>query len=443
MNNSAELIGLAESLVQYAQKNGADETEVHISQGREFGVDVRNGEIEKLVEAGYKDLSIRIIKDKKTANVNSSDFNADTLKQLIHHAIERAEVCSPDPFSGLPETDPEARLVNWRELEIFDAEIEELPAEKKIELAKQTEAIALADERITNSYGSSFGSVSGKLILVNSNGFSGSYKKTSCSLGVYLQAGDGDNKVEAGWYETARYFKKMWTPEQIAKEAVHRVTRLINPRKVKTQNVPVVLEPSVTQSILSFLYRCIHGRSIYMNQSFLVDKIGERIADSGITIVDNGLLPGGIGTRPFDSEGVPLRKNVVIKNGVLKTYLTDTYSARKLKTKSTGNASGANNFYLEKGERSPEEIIRSVKNGLLLTGTMGQGTNTVTGDFSKGAFGLWIEDGEIAYPVAEITVSGNLGQMLKNIELVGNDLRFTRSITGPTIKIGEMTISGV
>ena len=180
-----------------------------------------------------------------------------------------------------------------------------------------------------------------------------------------------------------------------------------------------------------------------MKQSFLIDKIGEKIANKNITIIDNGLMPGAPGTKPFDSEGVPIRKNVVVNKGVLKTYLTDTYSARKLKMKSTGNASGANNLYLEKGEFSPEEIIKSVDNGLLLTSTMGQGTNPATGDFSRGAFGLWIENGKIAYPVAEITISGNLAQMLNDIEMIGNDLRFNRSIVGPTVKISEMTVSGV
>lgn len=442
-DDNKKLLGLAEYLVKYAGKKGANEVEVRISHGSEFSADVRNGEIEKLLEAGDKSLTIRIFKDQKSASLTSSDFSKETLNHLIENAIERAKVSTPDPFSGLPIFDKNIIMANWQSLEIFDPEIENILPATKIELAKQTEALALKDKRITNSYDSSFSNYVGETILINSNGFCGSYKRSSCSLGVYLQAGEGDNKVESGWYERSRFFKSLWSPEQVAEKAAHRVTRLINPRKVKTQNVPVILEPSMTQSLLSFLYQCVNGSAIYMNQSFLVNKLNQQIADSKITIVDNGLIAGAPGTKPFDGEGVPIRKNVVIENGVLKTYLTDAYSARKLEMQSTGNASGANNFYLEKGNVTPEEMIKSVDNGLLLTGTMGQGTNPVTGDFSRGAFGMWIENGAIAFPVAEITVSSNLAKMLNDIELVGNDLRFNSSIAGPTVKLKEMTISGI
>jgi len=437
-----ELTGLAESLVAYAKKQGADEAEVSLGQGTEFSVDVRNGQIEKLVEAGSKSLSIRIIKDKKTATAGSSDFNAETLHRLVDNALKRAEHSSSDPFAGLPEYESGAAIVDSDALKINDPALAEVTPATKIALAKRLEEICLKDQRITNSYGASFGDYSGVKILVNSNGFSGSYRRTNVGLGVYLQAGEGDAKVEDGWSESNCYFQNLWTPEQIAESAIHRVTRLIGAKKVNTQNVPVVLEPKMTRSILSFLYQCVNGNAIYMKQSFLVGKIGEKIANESITVVDDGLMPGAPGTRPYDGEGVPIRKNVVIENGVLKTYLTDTYSARKLAMKSTGNASGANNFYMEKGAFSQSDIIRSVQNGLLLTSTMGQGTNPVTGDFSRGAFGMWIENGEIAYPVAEITISGNLATMLKNIDMIGTDLRLNSSIAGPTIKIAEMTIAG-
>ncbi|HDP98433.1 MAG TPA: TldD/PmbA family protein [bacterium] len=441
-----QLTGLAESLVALARKKGADEVEIEISQGKDFSVEVRNGEIEKLEQAGTRGLSIRLLKDQKTAVVNSSDFKHETLNHLIENAVKRAQISSPDPFAGLPEFDPDTQLLDPSfnaTLEIYDPEIETLTPQQKIELAKKTESIALQDERVVNSYGSSFGNYSGEVILINSKGFSGSYQKSSCSLGVYLQAGVGDNKVESGWYESSLYFQQLWKPEQIAEKAVQRVTRMINPQKVKTQNVPVVLEPPMTRGLLYFLYQCVNGRSIYMKQSFLLDRLQQKIANANVSVIDDGLIPRGMGTKPFDGEGVPVRKNVVIDNGVLKTYLTDTYSARKLKMKSTGNASGANNFYLEAGQFTPEDIIKSVDRGLLLTKTMGQGTNPVTGDISRGAFGIWIENGELSFPVAEITISGNLAQMLNQIEMVGNDLRFNSSITGPTIKVAEMTVSGI
>ncbi len=442
MREKDRLFDLAEWLVEFSKKNGADEVEVSISHGSEFDVEIRNGEMENLVEAGDKSLSVRLFVDHRYASVNTDDFDRDVLSHLIVRGIERAQNSSPDPFSGLPDFDPDAEIADWKELEIFDEEVEKLNPERKIELARETEKIALADKRIKFSYGSSFSNSFGEYLLVNSKGFRGSFKRSSFSLGVYLQAGEEDKRVESGWYESSRYFQDLWTPEQIAKKAIHRVTRLIKPRKVKTQNVPVVLEPEMAASILSFLFRTLTGKAIYMKQSLFADKLNEKIAADTVNIFDDGLIPRGMASKPFDSEGVPVRKHIVVEKGVLKTYLTDVYSARKLNVKPTGNASGPNNFYLQKGNFSADEIIRSVDKGLLLTHTMGQGTDTVTGDFSRGAFGLWIENGEIAFPVSEITISSNLANMLKSIEMIGNDLRFNRSICAPTIKIAEMTVSG-
>ena len=443
MIDNKNLIDLAEWLIDFSKKKGADEVEVSISHGREFDVEIRNGEIENLIEAGDKNLSMRIFVDHRYASVNTDDFNRDVLRHLIERAVERAKNSSQDEFSGLPDFDPDAKIADWRDLEIYDEKVETLSPEDKIKLARQTEKIAIADKRITHSYGASFSDSSGEYLLANSKGFKGSYKRSSFSLGVYLQAGSDDKRVESGWYEGSRFFADLWTPEQVAQEAVRRVIRLIDPKKVKTQNVPVVMEPGMASSILSFLYQCLNGRTIYMKQSFLVDKLNQQIASGNVNIVDDGLIRRGLASRPFDAEGVPVTRHAVVKNGVLQTYLTDVYSARKLHTKSTGNGSGPNNFYLQKGEFSPEEIIRSVDNGLLLTHAMGQGTNTATGDYSRGAFGLWIENGEVVYPVAEITISGNLGTMLQSVEMIGNDLRFNRSVCSPTIKIAEMTVSGV
>ena len=434
------LLDLAEELVSHGRKKGADQVEVLVDEGSEFSVDVREGKIEKLEEAGERDLSLKIIVDQKVATASSSDLNKETLNRLVENAIARARVSSPDPFSGLP--DKEEIQVNVRDLRIFDPEIVELPPEKKIEAAKQTEAICLAAKGVNKSQGASFGSFSGAFALANSNGFSGAYDRTSCSCGVSLQSGEGDNLFDEGWYDYSRNLNALMTPEAIAEKAIHRVTRLIGARKVDTQNVPVVLEPSMTSSFLRFLYNCVHGNNIYMKRSFLADKLHETVGNDLVTIIDNGLLPGGPSTKPFDDEGVPVRETVVFEKGVLKNYLLDTYSARKLNMKSTGNSSGANNFYLTVGKHSPDEIIRSVDKGLLLTDTIGQGEVETTGDISKGAFGMWIENGELAYPVAEITISGNMGQILKQIEIVGSDLEFKRSIAGPTIKITEMTVGG-
>jgi PmbA protein len=440
-----DLLKLAERLVRIGKVCGADEIEVGIGDGQEFSVDVRLGEIENLVQAGSRSMGLRLIKGKKTAFAASSDLTEDTLRHLIKSAVRRAELSNVDEFSGLPPLS--RRKIDPSTLAIFDPAIGRLDSRTKIGLALETERIALADKRITNSYGASFVSNEGTAVLASSNGFLGEFQKTYCSLSVGLQAGETDDMVEDFWFSSQTHFGALETPEAIARTAVERTVRQLKPRKVKTQKAPVIFEPMMTSGLLGFLFACVAGTAIYQKASFLVDKLGERIGNDKITVIDDGLMPGKLGTSPFDSEGLPCRRTAVVRNGILKNYLCNTYAARKLKLKSTGNADGngvsPNNFYLEPGSHSPEDIIRSCEKGLLLIRTLGHGLNPVTGDISRGAFGLWIEKGEIAYPVSEITISGNLGEILRNIEMVGNDLEFRGSICGPTVKVAEMTIAGV
>ncbi|MCX7974847.1 MAG: TldD/PmbA family protein [Candidatus Aminicenantes bacterium] len=439
-----DLQSLAENLVSYGRSLGAEEIEVAVATGREFSVNVRLQAIEDLTEANFRYLSMKIIKDKKVASASSSDLSLETLKDLMRKAVKRAELANKDEWAGLPT--PTEPYPDPASLCLYDPEIACLEPRKKIELAFETEKIALADSRITNSHGASFGSSEGAYILANSHGFSGFYKATSCSLSLSLQAGDTDNRVEDGWFSSKRFFQELDPPEAIAKKAVERTTRLLKPQKIKTQSIPVIFEPSQTAWLLGFLFTCVAGTSIYHRASFLVDKLGEKIATSQITVIDDGLIPGKLGSRPFDSEGVPTRKTIVIDSGILRNYLCNTYAARKLNLSSTGNAEGGgigpNNFYLVPGELSPEEIIASLDRGLILVKTIGHGLNPVTGDISRGAFGLWVEKGEILYPVSEITIAGNLGEILNQIELIGSDLKFETSVCGPTIKVAELTVAG-
>lgn len=441
MKNYDDLLHLAEDLVAYGRKQGADEIQVAIDEGTEFSVDVLEGKIEKLVQAGSKELSLKVILDKRTATASSSDLSLETLHGLIDNAVERARLTSQDPFAGLPEKEDIA--VDVHRLGIFDPAVLELSPEKKITLAKETEAICLADKRIGKSQGAGFETLHKRTILANSKGFSGTYRQTGCSLGVHLQCGEDDHLLEEGWFDFSRNFETLQTPEEVARTAIHRTTRLMGARKVKTQNVPVVFEPPMTAGLLGFLYGCLDGNAVYMKQTFLADRLGDAIAGNNVTIMDDGLMPGVPGAKPFDSEGVPVRSTAVIQDGLLKNYMLDTYAGRKCGLPSTGNASGPNNFYLQAGKHAPDEIIASVDRGLLLTSTIGQGLVPTTGDMSRGAFGLWIENGKIAYPVAEITIAGNLGKMLKQIEMIGDDLTFRKAIAGPTIKIAEMTVGGL
>lgn len=442
---SNNLRQLAERLVQYGKKQGADEIEVTLYDGVEFNVDVRLGRIENLVEAGSKFCAIRVFKDKRAASASSSDLSISTLQSLIKNAIRRALLTQPDEYAGLPA--PALFKVDYNSLKIYDPEVSRMKLQEKIKLALTTEKIALQDKRITNSFGASFLTNELRTVLANSNGFTGEYLQTYCSLSLGLQAGQGDNLVEDYWFSSKRHLKDLASPEEVARKAVERTVRHLNPRKIKTQNVPVIFEPTMTSWLLAFLFSCVSGMAVYQKTTFLADRLGEKIGNDLIYVVDDGLLPARLGSRPFDSEGVPTQRTVVIEKGVLKNYLCNTYAARKLNLVSTGNGDGnsvvPNNFYLEPGTLKPEEIIKSTKKGLWLTKTIGHGLNPVTGDISRGAFGLWIEDGEIAYPVSEITIAGNLGEILKNIEMVGSDLEFESPICGPTIKVAEMTVAGI
>ncbi len=440
----SDLLTLAERLVAAGKACGADEIEVAVGDSEEFSVDVRMGDIESLVEAGSRSMGFRIIKDGKTASASSSDLTEETLARLFRNAVQRAELSNRDPFSGLPKLSP--LRVDPESLDLYDPEVQTLDAIIKIDLALETERTALADKRITNSFGASFGTHEIRSVLASSNGFSGEFRKTYCSLSLGLQAGETNDMVEDFWFSSETHFRDLETPEQVARKAVERTVRQLHPRKIKTQKVPVIFEPLMTSSLLGFLFGCAAGTSIYQKASFLADKLGRTIGNERLTVVDDGLLPGRLGTSPFDAEGVPTQRTVVVDKGVLKSYLCNTYAARKLGLKTTGNSDGGgvspNNFYMEPGPKTPEEIVRSCAKGLLLIRTLGHGLNPVTGDISRGAFGLWIEAGEIAYPVSEITISGNLGEMLKNVEMVGNDLEFRGSICGPTVKVAEMTVAG-
>jgi PmbA protein len=437
---------LAETLVTYARKCGADEADVSVVDGYEFNVDVRKGRIETLIEAGSRSAGVRVIKDKKTAYASSSDLDMRTLERLVRNAVRRAELGNPDEFAGLAPLSKDR--VDAAALELYDPEIARLDSKTKIALALETERAALRDKRITNSYGATFASNEIRAVLALTNGFVGEYEQTYCGLGVGLQAGDTDNRVEDSWSSSKRHFKDLETPEEIARKAVERTVRQLKPRKIRTQNVPVIFEPTQTAWLMGFLFGCVTGTAVYQKATFLEGKLGQRIGNERITVVDDALRPGELGSHPFDSDGLPCRRTVVVENGILRSYLCNYYSARKLGLASTGSADGSGvgpaNFYLEPGAAavSPQDIVAGTKKGLLLIRTLGHGLNSVTGDISRGAFGLWIEDGQIAYPVTEVTISGNLGRILETIEEVGTDLEFLSPVTGPTVKVAEMTIAG-
>jgi PmbA protein len=444
------MLELAQEIVQRALASGATDAECTIAEGEEFSANVRMRELESLKEAGSRGVGLRILRGKHTGSSYTSDFSREGIEHLVRSAIELADITTEDPHAGLPDPDEFGSVSG--DLGLFSADVESLTTELKIATAKCAEEASLsADPRIFNSEGASFDNHVGSHYFANSRGFAGQYRSSYCSLSTVPVAKDGESMERDYWYTMARDFAGLEAADEVGRIAASRALRRLNARKVETQRVPIIFDPNAARSLLDNLFDAVHGMAIYRHESFLAGKLGEKVASDTVTVVDDATIPGLFGTSPFDDEGVPSRRTVVIERGVLKSYLMNTYAARKLGMKTTGNASrgltgnagiGHGNFYLEKGVQTPEQLIAGVANGFYVTELMGFGVNVVTGDYSRGAAGLWIRDGELAFAVSEVTVAGNLKDMLENIEAVGSDLKFRGSIAAPTLKIGEMTVGG-
>ncbi len=445
----SELLNIASDAVRLALDSGATDAECTIMEGAEFSSAVRMREVESLKEAGSRGAGIRVLAGKHGGSSYTSDLTPEGIATMVSGALALAKITSEDPFAGLP--DPSDLGSRTEDLGLYDDAIESMDTEWKIAQAKRAEEVAFAtDPRIQNSEGASFDSYTGRRVFVNSRGFSGSYRTSSCGLSVSPVAKQNGSMERDYWYTSARAASKLESADEVGRRAAERAVRRLNPRKIATQKAAVLFEPRTARSLLGDLFDAVNGGAIYRHASYLAGKLGEKIAAESVTVIDDPTLPGLFGSSPFDDEGVISRRTVVIEKGVLKSYLLNSYSARKLGLKTTGNASrgitgnagvGPGNFFIEAGERSPESMLKGLRAGLYVTELIGGDTNTVTGDYSSGAAGLWIENGELAYPVSEITIAGNMKQMLMDIE-IGSDLEFRGSIASPSLLIREMTISG-
>jgi PmbA protein len=444
------LAELAQDVVRRALAAGATDAECTMAEGEEFSANVRMRELENLKEAGSRGAGLRILRGRHTGSSYTSDLSPAGIEHMVKSAIELADITTEDPHAGLP--DPEELGMISGDLGLYCADLEGLDTAVKIDCAKRAEAAALAaDPRISNSEGASFDNHVGSHVFANSRGFAGEYRTSYCSLSTVPVARDGESMERDYWFTMARGFAGLDAPEQVGRIAASRALRRLNPVKVETQKVPVVFDQNASRSLLDSIFEAVHGMSVYRHESFLAGKLGETVASENLTVVDDATIAGLFGTSPFDDEGVPSRRTMVIERGVLKNYLLNTYAARKLGMKTTGNASrglagnagiGHGNFFAEPGVQSPEHLIAEIQNGFYVTELMGFGVNIVTGDYSRGAAGLWIRGGELAFAVSEVTIAGNLVQMLQNIEAIGSDLVFRGSVAAPTLKIGEMTVGG-
>ena len=445
-----EYSSMAAEIVQQALAAGATDAECTISEGDEFSANVRLREVESLKEAGSRAAGLRILRRRHTGSAYTSDLSGDGIRHMVRSAVELAEITTEDPHAGLPDAADLGSISG--DLGMYSSDVEGLATELKIDMARRAEDGALrADARIANSEGASFDTHLGRHAFANSRGFAGEYRASYCSLSTVPVAREGEFMERDYWSTTARGFAGLDKPEDVGRIAAQRAVRRLGARKVETQRVPVVFEPRTARSLLDNIFDAVHGGAVYRNESFLAGKLGERVASDQLTVIDDGTLSGLFGTSPFDDEGVPTRRTVVIENGVLRSYLLNTYSARKLGLRTTGNASrglagnagvGNGNLYIERGATPPEQLIAGVRDGFYVTELIGFGVNIVTGDYSRGAAGMWIRNGELAFPVSEVTIAGTLQQMLKNLDAVGSDLEFRGSMAAPTLIVGEMTVGG-
>jgi PmbA protein len=439
-----------EDLLRRARTRGAVEADAFMVEEELQTVQVRLGSVESLKHARENRCSLRIFTESGSASATTSDLSPEALARLVDESVRLAQVARRDEHSGLPAREALAREIP--DLDLWDAEGHAMGLEDKIAWARRAEAAALeADARVRNSEGAEFYDRQGRVAYASSGGFASDFRISSFALSVTPVASDDSDMERDYWYTSARHLADLESPEEIGREAARRAVRRLGGRKGETVEVPVVFDPETAASLVRGLAVAASGPGLYRGTSFLIGQRGETVASPLVTIVDDPLMRHGLGSRPFDGEGLPSRRTVLVDQGVLASYLLDTYSARRLGLAATGHASredgggvtvGYTNLYLEPGPWAPEEVVRSVDRGLYVTELIGFGVNFATGDYSRGAVGFWIEGGELAYPVEEITVAGNLRQMLRDVEMVGQDLIFRDQTAAPTLKISRLTVAG-
>jgi PmbA protein len=437
------------ALLDEARRRGATAADAFVVEAQSFSAQVRLGQVDTVKHARERHLALRVFVGKSVAAASTSDLSPDSVSRLVGEAVSLARITSPDELAGLPDEAELARAVV--DLGLHDPTGHDMAPEEKIELARRCETAALeTDPRIRNSEGGEFSDRRARYAYATSHGFFGEYRTSSFGLSASPVAVQDGEMQRDYWYHSTRRRASLPPPEEVGRVAARRALRRLGARRVKTCEVPVIFDPETAASLVRHIAGAAAGPALYRRASFLVGRLGQPIAAPSITIVDDGAMPGALGSRPFDGEGLPVRRTVVVDRGVLASYLLDTYSGRKLGLPSTHHAArdgsgvtvSTTNLYLAAGDADPADLIKSVKRGLYVTELIGFGVNGVTGDYSRGAVGLWIENGELAYPVEEITVAGNLLDMLRAVEGVGKDLAFRDRTAAPTLLIGRMTVAG-
>lgn len=441
--NEASAIELAREAVELAGAAGAHGAEASVSIARRFHVEARERTIARLEGSTGKSLFMRVFRDGRKATLSTSDFTPEGLREAIARTVAHADVVAPDECAGLPD---EAGSDDAH-LDLADPAVAEREGEPKIEDALALERlIREADSRVTNSSGSHYTDSVGVTAIANSSGLAAGYGWTRAGTTTGPVALDGGVKRIAHYGTAARHLRDLESVETVATIAVRRAVDLFGARKPPTMRVPVIFERDVAASILDDLFAAISGANVATGNSWLTGRLGNKIGSDLVTVIDDGRLPAGLGSSPFDGEGVPTRRTPVFERGVLHTFLYDSYYARKLGATTTGNSTGGgigpSNFYLEPGDATLEALIATTPLGVLVVDTIGFATEHASGTYSRGARGFFIEDGELAYPIDEFTVAGQYAEMLAGVDAVANDLRFDAAVVSPSFRVAQMTVSG-
>jgi PmbA protein len=440
-----EALALAAFAVAAAVESGATAAEATLAINDRFGVEARGGELTKLEQSRGRSLSMRTFVGQRRASMSTTDLTHDGIRGLAKRIVAAAAFVGEDPHAGLPETVTPAHEDAALRMVALDVG-ERQPAAKIEDVIELERLIRQADPRIDNSRGSHAGDSQATVALVNSLGFRGAYRMTSTSRSTSPVARDGDDLRIGSYGSAARGYAGLESVADVARQAAKRALDLCGARRPATLRVPVIFERDVAAAVLGDLFNAVNAANVAVGNSYLTDAIGDTIGSAHVTIVDDGRLPGGLGTSPFDAEGTPTRMTTVFERGVLKSFLYDTYYARRLGAQTTGNAAGGgigvNNFYLYAGDNTLDELIAATRRGVLVYDTIGFATEHASGTYSRGARGVWIENGEIAYPVDGFTIASNFKAMLAGIDMVANDIRFDSGIVSPSFRVAEMTISG-
>ncbi len=438
---------LAEKLVNRGLRRGADEVEVYLQTSRNLSIRVRQEDLETIQEADTGGVGFRVIVDGGMGFSHSNDLSERSLDDTLERAIAFAKLTTPDEYNALPGEQAHQEVEG-----LYDPEIARVPIDKKIDMALQLEALAMQDERIKNSSGASFGERESRMFIANSRGLSKSYQAGSCSIGVGVVAEKGDQRHTGSEFCSRRFFADLESLESIAAEAAKKAYEMLDPQMVPTQRASVIFDPAVARSIIGGIITAINGNRVQQGASFLKDSMDEQFASALLTIVDDGLRPKGLGSKPFDGEGVPTATRTLVEKGILKGFLYNTYAANRAGVESTGNASrggftslpgiSTHNLYVEAGPHKAKDIIANTSRGILLKGVTGYGINPVNGNYSGGASGFWIENGRIVHPVQGLTIAGSASDILNDIDMMADDIDMNRSFTAPTFRIREMQIGG-